>query len=282
MNRRIWLKVFLGAAVLMGSSIAVAAKPVDMWGVKGGRYTTGEHGAVVRVNSGGSLTLKGGMKVSLAGIQTPKSAWPSKGYKAWPMAAEAKAYLRTLTHGKTVQLYYSGDKRDRYGRALAQVWTMDEAGVRDLWVQEEMLKAGFARVHSFGKPVPSTHILLSAENAARTLKHGIWNAKKTHGFYAVRAPDPNALAQYVDSVQIVEGIVISTADVRGTIYLNFGSDYKTDFTIGVSKKSRRLFKTAPYDPLALVGAKIRVRGWIELQNGPMIWLGSPDRLEVLD
>ena len=88
------------------------------------------------------------------------------------------------------------------------------------------------------------------------------------------------MAQFVDSVQIVEGIVTSTADVRGQIYLNFGADYKTDFTIAIARKYRRKFEAI--DPLSLEGARVRVRGWIELYNGPMIWIDHPERLEVLD
>ena len=90
------------------------------------------------------------------------------------------------------------------------------------------------------------------------------------------------LAQDVDSFQLVEGIITSAADVRGTVYLNFGADYKTDFTIVVAKKNRRSLERAGLDPMTLEGAKVRIRGWIELQNGPMIWLDDPNRLEILD
>jgi len=83
-----------------------------------------------------------------------------------------------------------------------------------------------------------------------------------------------------DSLQIVEGVVISTADVRGRIYLNFGSDYKTDFTIAIAKKNVKNF--AALNPIELTGARLRVRGWVEMINGPMIWLDHPGRLEVLN
>ena len=87
------------------------------------------------------------------------------------------------------------------------------------------------------------------------------------------------MAQFVDSFQIIEGIITSSADVRGQIYLNFGADYKTDFTIAIARKDRRKFDAI--DPLSLEGARVHVRGWVELYNGPMIWIDHPERLEVL-
>ena len=117
-----------------------------------------------------------------------------------------------------------------------------------------------------------------AEREARAAGRGIWN----HPFYAIRTPDPNALAQDVDTFQVVEGIITSTADIRGRIYLNFGADYKTDFTIAIAKEDRKRFKNADFDPVDLEGAHVRVRGWIELMNGPTIWLDHPERLEILN
>ena len=242
----------------------------------------GETGKAARVISGNSLVLEDGLRIALAGIQTPKNAWPDKGLKAWPLADEARAKLARLTRGKTLQLYYGGDTRDRYGRALAQVWTLDAQGERDIWLQRAMTKAGYARVYPWASHQQDTQKLYTAERAARAAKRGIWDDAKTNDYYAVRRPDPNPLAQYVDSVQIVEGIILSAADVRGTIYLNFGSDYKTDFTIAIAKKNRKAFTKQGLDPLTLTGARVRVRGYIELGNGPIIWLNAPQRLEVLD
>ena len=101
-------------------------------------------------------------------------------------------------------------------------------------------------------------------------------------FYAVRSPDADKLAQDMDSFQIVEGIVTSTAKVRDKIFLNFGANYKTDFTIYVNKVGQKRFKSAGFDLLSLEGAKVRVRGWVEMQNGPMMILDHLERLEVLD
>jgi len=138
-----------------------------------------------------------------------------------------------------------------------------------------MVRLGLARVYSWRGDHADIDALYRLEVEARDAQRGIW----AHEFYEVRRPDPDPLAQYVDTVQIVEGIITSTADVRGRVYLNFGADYKTDFTIAIARKNRRAFEAL--DPVSLAGARVRVRGWVELINGPMIWVDHPERLEIL-
>ena len=237
----------------------------------------GEAGRVSRIIDGDSfvLALETGeeLSVRLATVQAPRTA--QRAAQAWPYASESKAVLTALIKGRDVQLYYGGERRDRYGRAIAQVYTLDSHGESDLWVQGEMVRLGLARVFSWKGELADMAALYALETEARRRSRGLW----TDPFYEVRKPDPDPLAQYVDSLQIVEGIIISTADVRGRIYLNFGADYKTDFTIAIAKKHAKQF--AAIDPVSLTGARVRVRGWIELINGPMIWLDHPGRLEIL-
>ena len=237
----------------------------------------GETGRVTRIIDGDSfvLALEDGEELSirLSAIQAPRTA--QRAAKAWPYANEAKAGLSALIKGRTVQLYYGGETRDRFGRAIAQIYTIDGSGQPDLWVQGEMVRLGLARVYSWKGELADMAALYALETEARDRSRGLW----ANSFYAVRKPDPDPLAQYVDSLQIVEGVVTSTADVRGRVYLNFGADYKTDFTIAIAKKNVKRF--AGIDPVSLTGARLRVRGWVEMINGPMIWLDHPGRLEVL-
>ena len=238
----------------------------------------GEVGQLQSVLDGDTLYLESGLKVRLAAIQAPKLPLGRKGFEAWPLGEESKATLQKLTHGKTLQLYYGGERRDRYGRALAQTFTLNDERLPELWLQEEMVRLGMARVYTWPDSYQNSEKLYAAEIKARDAKRGIWG----NDYYHIRRPEPNALAQDIDSYQIVQGVITSAADVRGQIYLNFGADYKTDFTIAIAKRDRKRFKRAGLDPLSLEGATVRVRGWIELSNGPMVWLDHPERLEVLN
>lgn len=267
LSRRMMLAATAASVVVMGNAKSPAsAAPV-----------AGEIGRVKRVIDGDSFVISQTddteLSVRLASVQAPRLG--QRAQKAWPYAPESKAGLSALILGRQVQLYYGGERRDRYGRAVAQVHTLDKKDQTDLWVQGEMLRLGLVRVFTWTGELSDIETLYALETEAREKARGIW----TDPFYAVRRPDPDPLAQYVDSLQIVEGIVTSTADVRGRVYLNFGSDYRTDFTIAIAKKNAKRF--AAIDPLGLTGARVRVRGWIEMTNGPMIWLDHPGRLEVL-
>jgi len=266
-----WKTRFTGVAgaVLLGS-LSMSAKPPVL--------KPGEIGIVASVLDGDTLYLKDGLKVRLSAMQAPKLPLGRKGFKAWPLGEEAKAALIALTQSRRVQLFYGGEQRDRYDRALAQVYTLTPHGDRDLWVQEEMVRLGLARVYTWPDTYQDAQSLYEAERQARSARRGIWDLD----YYAVRSPEPNMLAQDIDSFQIVEGIITSVANVRGRIYLNFGADYKTDFTVAISKRDAKRFAKIGFDPMSLEGSSVRVRGWIELMNGPMIWLDAVDRLEVLD
>lgn len=241
-------------------------------GLRAADLILGEVGTVGRIISGSTfqfsdLSSSDEMRVKLAALHTPS--------RGAPWHTRARAGLSGLIEGRDVRLSYGGDPRDRYGRALAQVHTLRADGQSDLWVQAEMVRLGLARVLSWPDDHADISALLIAEIEARNQSRGLWSNEA----YAVRRPDPDPLAQYVDSFQIVEGIITQTAEVRGQTYLNFGANYRTDFTITIARKHKKNFKAV--DLLALEGARVRVRGWIELMNGPMIWMSHPERLEIL-
>ena len=270
-KHRIWPKqILVMISVFMLAFVSMGLRVPDL--------KAGEVGQARSVLDGDTLYLQTGLKVRLAAIQAPKLPLGRAGFEAWPLGEESKATLDRLTKGKTLQLYYGGERRDRYDRALAQLFTLDDRGAKDMWLQEEMVRLGMARVYTWPDTFQDAKRLYQAEIKARDAKRGIWG----NDYYRIRGPEPDRLAQDVDSYQIVQGIVTSTADVRGQIYLNFGANYKTDFTIAIAKRDRKRFENSGFDPLSLEGATIRVRGWIELSNGPMIWLDHPERLEVLN
>ena len=71
------------------------------------------------------------------------------------------------------------------------------------------------------------------------------------------------------------------AEVRGRIYLNFGDDWRRDFTVRIAPRDKRAFARAGLDLLALEGRTIRVRGWIKWRDGPMIDATHPEQIELV-
>ncbi|WP_343165714.1 thermonuclease family protein [Hyphobacterium vulgare] len=188
------------------------------------------------------------------------------------LADAAADALAQIADGRTASLSYPGETRDRYERAIAIV-TLDDGTT----LQDAMVAAGWARVYSWPGETAGIAELLALEAEARGAGRGLW----ADPAYRVRTPDPNLLALDLDSVQIVEGRIISTAEVDGRTYLNFGFDYRSDFTVSVEARDRSAFEAAGIELLALEGAEVRVRGWVHAMNGPAITIDHPERLEIL-
>ena len=89
-------------------------------------------------------------------------------------------------------------------------------------------------------------------------------------------------AQHLGGFELVEGRVIDVAVVRKRVYLNFGADWRSDFTVTIAPRTRRLFEAEGIDPNAYEGRMLRVRGWVKSYNGPLIEATHPEQIEVLE
>lgn len=230
---------------------------------------------VVEVVDGDTVVLEravdGTDQVRLVGIQAPKLALGREGFTAWPLAEESRSALVRLVEGRLVRLVPGDNPGDRHGRILAHLFVDDT-----LWVQGEMLRLGMARVYTFADNRVRVADILALEGAARAARRGIWG----HSFYAVRAPAETG--RHLNSFQLVEGRILDAAQVRTRVYLNFGPDWRTDFTVTLDSAARRLFREAGFDPLSLEGRRVRVRGWLRDFNGPLIEATHPEQIEVLE
>ena len=231
---------------------------------------------VVAVIDGDTVVLDDGRQVRLVGIQAPKLPLGRVGFETWPFADEAKAALEALVQGRMVTLGYGGRRVDRHGRALAHLY-LGEAGPQpDGWVQGALLEQGLARVYSFADNRALVADMLALERRARRENRGIW----ADAFYGIRRPE-EALG-HVGSFQIVEGHVVEASIVRGRAYLNFGEDWRSDFTVTLSPAVRRRFERDGIDPVSYGGRRVRVRGWIDSFNGAMIEATHPEQIEVVE
>ncbi len=219
---------------------------------------------------GDTLVLQSGVQVRLVGIQAPKLPLGRRGFTAWPLADQAKAALSRLTLGRTLELRYVGRRIDRHGRLLAHL--NDDGGH---WIQGALLAAGMARVYTFADNRGRAGEMLALERQARTARRGIWS----HSFY--RVLDTSEASRFIDTFQLVEGRVLDTAVVRRRGYLNFGRDWRRDFTVSIAPGSLGRFKSAGRRLERYRGVRVRVRGWLKSYNGPMIEATHPEQIEVL-
>jgi nuclease-like protein len=181
--------------------------------------------------------------------------------------------MSTLTHARGVTLAVVPPKEDRYGRLRAQIFLDDQSD--DAWLQAAMLKRGLARVEIAPDRRECARDLMAIEAQARAARYGIWS----NPAYAVRTP--GNLWRDGGTFQIVEGKVLTATLKDGRAYLDFGPNFRTDFTVTISPADMKAFKTAGVDPRDYAGKSVRVRGWVENHNGPEIAVAVPEDIEVI-
>jgi len=231
-------------------------------------------GAVASIVDGDTLLLASGSEVRLVGIQAPKLPLGRHNFRTWPLAAESRRALTALAAGRNLRLSYGGRRIDRHARLLAHLTIADgvDAG---LWIQGALLEQGMARVYSFPDNRSRVVDMLARERTARAAKRGIWN----HPFYAIRTPE--TASRHIGTFQLVEGRIVGTATVRGRGYLNFGDNWKTDFTVSISPRNLRKHWRGGPTVASLEGRRVRVRGWLKSYNGPLIEATHPEQIEIL-
>jgi endonuclease YncB( thermonuclease family) len=216
--------------------------------------------------NGTSFTTQDGLEIRLAGVMAPDQNGESPSASATDTARQALAAALqsgSLTLAPT-------EAPDRYGRVVAQVFA---AGV---WVQGTLLSGGILRTSPDRASAPCARQLLEAEDRARAAQLGHWH----DGAFAVRTPEQ--LRNRVGTFQVVEGEVTTANTNKGRAYINFGADYKTDFTVTIGPDDLKLFRQARFDVKKLAGKHVRVRGWVELYNGPEMEVSTPIAIQVLD
>jgi len=233
----------------------------------------GDSGRVATVIDGDTIRLEGGAAdIRLIGLQAPKLPLGRKNFPTWPLAKDAREALVKLVEGRQVSLRLGTTERDRNGRTLAHV-------IRDdgLWVQGEMLRLGMARMYTFPDNRRLGTEMRAKEKEARDGRRGIWS----DDYYAVRAADSPKLLRDSGTFQIVTGRVTGAEQVKDRIYLNFGADFRSDFTVSIAKRDWPAFAKSGLDPLTLKDAEIEARGWVALRGGPAIEVTHPEQIAVI-
>ena len=227
---------------------------------------------VVEIIDGRTIVLDNGETIRLAGIETPNRMDGESASGAGSLPAQAERALAALVEGRRVGLALGDAGRDRHGRLRAHLVRTDDGA----WIQGVLLDAGLARVHSLVDDRVAVTDMLVIERRARAGRRGIWSRSR----YRVRTadePDPG-----FRSFQLVEGRVRAAAVVRGRGYLNFGTNWREDFTVSIAPRDRRRFEAAGIAVEDYEGRLVRVRGWIDSFNGPMIEATHPEQIEILE
>ncbi len=252
-----------------------AARAEDVLARAGCAEPTAVAGMVAAVGERGTLVLADGRVVRLAGVEiaAPADAADAEGGQFAVAAAEL---VTRLAVGAELRLP-AQPGTDRYGRISAQI-RLSRPGEAPAWPQSALVDAGLARVIGAAHERDCLAELLVLEREARAARRGLWSGEHGRVF---AAGDPS-LSRRTDLYRLVEGRVLSLGRTSGAVYLNFGRDWSTDFTAVILTPDAARFAEASVDLDRLDGARVRIRGWLTLRNGPTIRVDHPEQIEILD
>ncbi len=198
---------------------------------------------VKRVYDGDTILLTNGSKVRLSGINTPEVARRNKPGQVG--GEEAKRWLIKQLKNVKVRLEKDAEKRDKYGRLLAHVFTEKKEHIN-----LELVSAGLATVNIHPPNLKYAGELLAVQRQAEQEQSGIWNYQQ----YAAKKPsDLNNSASRKGWQRIVARI-INIRHTRKYSYLNCSD--------GFSLKIERKFISLFPDLENYIGKLIEARGWV--------------------
>ena len=207
--------------------------------------------------------------IRLADIEAPKGF----GFGGEDTSISAAETLNNLAAGRSWTIAPVKAEPDRYGRIHAHLF--NESGS---WLQEQLVRGGSVRVRPAAGESGCFQPLLEIEAEARATQVGFWADAQHHPKSAV---DPS-LSKQMGLYELVEGRIRSVGRGRYMVFLDFGTNFRRDFTVMVPIAAETRFEEKGVSLDSLAGKRIRVRGVIEASGGPAIRVSDPALIEVLD
>lgn len=131
----------------------------------------GEQALVTKVVDGDTIELIDGQTVRLIGIDTPETVDPRRPVGCF--GKEAAKETNRLLSGRIVTLQKDISDTDRFGRLLRYAFLPLDGG-QTLFVNDYLVRAGFAKVLTFPPDVKFNEQLRQAEIEARAENRGLW------------------------------------------------------------------------------------------------------------
>lgn len=263
------LRVLIVAAfVCITTSVNAAKNEMPSGDFKS--MTATSKGRVVEIIDPLTIRLDDDSIVSLTGLDYPDLDY----YQPGNFAIMTLKIMKDFLLDQDVTLYQT--KNDGLGRINRMGHQLGHLVRRDgVWAQGLMLSLGLARVRTTGSNTEMAAQMYDLENTARDSKAGIWNVQ---GYKIIPADAADAA---IGSYSLIEGEIIKTAMQKNRLYLNFGKDWRSDFTISIAPRYLKIFNAEGINPQKWGRKRIRVRGWVENFNGPYIEVDHPQQIEIL-
>jgi len=192
------------------------------------------------------------------------------------MNMAARDFLEESLLGKTVGVYITSTdvnaRKNELGHIYAHILTQDGK-----WVQADMVSRGLAYATSDESSRDLVRALYKYEELGRARKLGLWQYPK----YDIK--NDATIGKYINTFNIYEGVITDTRDNKRYIFLNFGKDIEKNVTAVIKMTDQLIFipentiSTFKYNDLK--GRHVRIRGWFEEKDGPMLLITHPEQIE---
>jgi hypothetical protein len=218
--------------------------------------------SVNEVFDDGKIQLSDGKVIELAGLYIPPE-----------IKNKTVEYIKKYINDKKVDVVVSESKLTSYNSYLA-----DDIKVNGGSLVLSLIKAGLAANYNMEKPYIIDNEKKLAENESIKTKSGLWS----DSYYILL--NKNELEKnsktHLYKFRVVIGQVMAVKLVKDKLYINFGDDWKTDFTVIISKENLKNFGNV--EPEKLAGKKVMVKGWIEFCNGAAMEIYNASHLDSID
>lgn len=229
-------------------------------------------GTVENVIAPDLVQFRDGSLIRLTGLYVPDYQTHESG----PLAITAMKILEDVLTGQRVKLYQTKDpdwgRLNRMGQSLGHLSRAEDG----IWAQGTLVRLGLAQVKTAARNPEMSDLLYALEDLAREENLGLWQNPENHIKSAANVTDEEK------GFVIVEGQIESTATRSNRIYLNFGADWRTDFTASIAPEHKRRFSNAGLNPLNWNGRRVRVRGYVRDYNGPYMEISHPSAIQFPD
>ena len=227
---------------------------------------------VLEVIDGDTVRLSNGKLLRYIGLDTPEVRTKRNGkfeYNPQPFSLEATEYNRKLVEDKIIRVEFDLEKKDKYGRLLGYCF------VDNIFVNAKLIEQGYAVLYTRVPNVKYSKEFVASQKQARLNRKGLW-----FNFKTVSASKAH---MYVNQIKAVKGKVLNAHKSDKCVYLNFGQDWRNDFTGVIFNDTLAAFAKEGIDPVVFYKNKeIEIIGRIKEYNGPEIIINSPSQIRVLD
>ncbi len=131
----------------------------------------GEKVLVTKVVDGDTFKIQSGQTVRMIGIDTPETKDPRRPVGCF--GKEASSETKSLIEGSVVILQKDISETDKYQRLLRYIYLPLENGDL-LFVQDYLIREGFAKILTYPPDVKYTERFLEAQEEAKLNNRGLW------------------------------------------------------------------------------------------------------------